>query len=219
MITYCFFRRLGRTGAYASSSIYSRQFCHIFTQFSRSSTPRHLLDSLHLVSYPFIRIYSSFIPLRVVLSRGVHRPVLPGRDKGTYPGCAFNLRPATVTDNHTDPGNQPCVPCSVTALGSHDPDKGGHLYLEDLNIIIRFPSGATIPFSPAFRYNLAKSGILSPSFAQVAFIGGFTTNFVQLAWFLKPSGNCLTEILWHVGSQGGSCSLPHNHWRQTESIQ
>ncbi|EIM86961.1 uncharacterized protein STEHIDRAFT_25628, partial [Stereum hirsutum FP-91666 SS1] len=67
-----------------------------------------------------------------------------------YPGCAFNLRPATVTDNHTDPGNQPCVPCSVTALGSHDPDKGGHLYLEDLNIIIRFPSGATIPFSPTF---------------------------------------------------------------------
>lgn len=66
-----------------------------------------------------------------------------------YPACGFNLGPSTVTEDHTDPGNCPRVPCAVTAIGSFDPEKGGHLVLIDLKLVIRFPPGSTILFSSA----------------------------------------------------------------------
>lgn len=34
--------------------------------------------------------------------------------------------------------------CSVAALGSFDPKRGGHLILWDLKLVIEFPPGATI---------------------------------------------------------------------------
>ncbi|KAK7050378.1 hypothetical protein R3P38DRAFT_2391354, partial [Favolaschia claudopus] len=34
--------------------------------------------------------------------------------------------------------------CSITSLGNFDPDKGGHLIMWDLKLIIRFPPGYTI---------------------------------------------------------------------------
>lgn len=66
-----------------------------------------------------------------------------------YPACGVNLGPSTVTDDHTDPGNCPRVPCQVTSLGPFDPDKGGHLVLVDLKLVIRFPPGSTIVLSSA----------------------------------------------------------------------
>lgn len=66
-----------------------------------------------------------------------------------YPGCAFNLGPKTVSLKHKDPGNIPRVPCAISALGPFDPDKGGHLVLDDLKVVIRFPPGSTILISSA----------------------------------------------------------------------
>lgn len=73
-----------------------------------------------------------------------------------YPACGFNLGPSTVIDEHTDPGNCPRVPCAVTAIGPFDPEKGGHLVLLDLKLVIRFPPGSTILFSSASirHYNI-----------------------------------------------------------------
>lgn len=73
----------------------------------------------------------------------------PFASHSVYPGCTFNLGPQTVTVEHVDPGNKPSVPCAITSLGSYDPDKGGHLYLVDLKLIIRFPPGSTILISSA----------------------------------------------------------------------
>ncbi|KAJ7019274.1 hypothetical protein C8F04DRAFT_1276466 [Mycena alexandri] len=71
----------------------------------------------------------------------------------------FNFGPITVTLPHIDFGNLAWGWCAVTALGNFDPDRGGHLVLWDLKLIIRFPPGSTIllpsaippPFEPQDR--------------------------------------------------------------------
>lgn len=75
------------------------------------------------------------------------KPTFPSHS--VYPGCTFNLGPHTVTKTHIDPGNKPSIPCAITSLGQYDPDKGGHFFLPDLKLIIRFPPGSTILISSA----------------------------------------------------------------------
>ena len=58
--------------------------------------------------------------------------------------ATFNLGPATVSIPHTDANNLPHGWCAVTAFGDFDPDKGGHLILWDLGLVIRFPPGHTV---------------------------------------------------------------------------
>lgn len=66
-----------------------------------------------------------------------------------YPHTAFaastwNFGPSSVSYPHTDNGNVAFGWCAITALGNYDPDRGGHLILWDLGLVIRFPPGATI---------------------------------------------------------------------------
>ncbi|KAJ7038838.1 hypothetical protein C8F04DRAFT_950769 [Mycena alexandri] len=58
--------------------------------------------------------------------------------------ATFNFGPVTVTLPHIDFGNLAWGWCAITALGNFDPDRGGHLVLWDLKLIIRFPPGSTI---------------------------------------------------------------------------
>ncbi|KAJ3819662.1 hypothetical protein F5880DRAFT_1489312, partial [Lentinula raphanica] len=64
--------------------------------------------------------------------------------KTVFPAVSFNLGPQTVTWPHKDFHNLAWGWCSVTALGDFNPDKGGHLVLWDIGLIIRFPPGSTI---------------------------------------------------------------------------
>lgn len=57
---------------------------------------------------------------------------------------AFNFGPATVTAKHRDFANIPFGICSVTALGTFNPKKGGHMILWELKVVIEFPPGSTI---------------------------------------------------------------------------
>ncbi|KAE9391872.1 hypothetical protein BT96DRAFT_1000930 [Gymnopus androsaceus JB14] len=61
-----------------------------------------------------------------------------------FAGCSFNMGPYTVSWPHTDSHNLAFGWCAITALGSFNPDRGGHLILWDLGLIIRFPPGSTI---------------------------------------------------------------------------
>ncbi|KAJ7713791.1 hypothetical protein B0H16DRAFT_1341045 [Mycena metata] len=61
-----------------------------------------------------------------------------------FAAATFNFGPATVTFPHLDFANLAWGWCAVTAFGNFDPDKGGHLILWDLMLIIRFPPSATI---------------------------------------------------------------------------
>ncbi|KAK7447346.1 hypothetical protein VKT23_014056 [Stygiomarasmius scandens] len=58
--------------------------------------------------------------------------------------ATWNFGKQTVCLDHIDYGNLPFGWCSVYSLGSFDPDKGGHLVLWDLKLVIRFPPGSLI---------------------------------------------------------------------------
>lgn len=54
------------------------------------------------------------------------------------------MGPLTSTWPHTDSHNLAFGWCAITALGNFNPDRGGHLILWDLGLVIRFPPGSTI---------------------------------------------------------------------------
>lgn len=58
--------------------------------------------------------------------------------------AAFNLGPATVCDPHRDGANLSFGICSITALGHFDSERGGHLVLEELELVVEFPPGSTV---------------------------------------------------------------------------
>ncbi|KAF5385584.1 hypothetical protein D9757_006770 [Collybiopsis confluens] len=57
-----------------------------------------------------------------------------------------NFGPRSFSPPHIDSDNRADGWCSDTALGSFDPDKGGHLVLWDLKLVIRFPPGSSVLF-------------------------------------------------------------------------
>jgi hypothetical protein len=61
-----------------------------------------------------------------------------------FPSVTYNLGPRTVTYPHLDFLNVAFGWCGITALGSFDYKRGGHLILWDLGLVIEFPPGATI---------------------------------------------------------------------------
>ncbi|KAF7351474.1 hypothetical protein MSAN_01579600 [Mycena sanguinolenta] len=65
-------------------------------------------------------------------------------EKSIFAACTFNFGPRVSTCSHLDFGNLAWGWCAITALGSFDADRGGHLILWDLKMVIRFPAGATI---------------------------------------------------------------------------
>ncbi|KAJ7351494.1 hypothetical protein DFH08DRAFT_694754 [Mycena albidolilacea] len=61
-----------------------------------------------------------------------------------FAACTFNFGPRAVCTSHIDFANLAWGWCAITALGDFDPDRGGHLILWDLRLVIRFPPGSTI---------------------------------------------------------------------------
>jgi hypothetical protein len=61
-----------------------------------------------------------------------------------FAAATLNFGPQTVTFPHLDFANLAWGWCTITALGDFDPNKGGHLILWDLKLIICFPPGSTI---------------------------------------------------------------------------
>ncbi|KAJ7702866.1 hypothetical protein B0H14DRAFT_2648002 [Mycena olivaceomarginata] len=65
-----------------------------------------------------------------------------------FAAATFNFGPRTVTFPHIDFANLAWGWCAITALGNFDPDKGGHLILWDLKLIIRFPRAPPYQYRP-----------------------------------------------------------------------
>lgn len=61
-----------------------------------------------------------------------------------FAACTFNFGPRAITAPHIDFANLSWGWCAITALGNFDPDRGGHLILWDLKLVIRFLPGSTI---------------------------------------------------------------------------
>ena len=75
-----------------------------------------------------------------------------------FPSATYNLGPRTVTYPHLDFLNAAFGWCGITALGSFDYKRGGHLILWDLGLVIKFPPGATI-FIPSAIMSLKRPKI------------------------------------------------------------
>jgi hypothetical protein len=63
---------------------------------------------------------------------------------GVFPCRTFNLGGNAATYPHLDKMNLTQSWCSVTALGTFEPDYGGDLVLWDFGLTIRFPPGSTV---------------------------------------------------------------------------
>ncbi|KAJ7310640.1 hypothetical protein DFH08DRAFT_918250 [Mycena albidolilacea] len=77
-----------------------------------------------------------------------------------FAACTFNFGPRAITCPHLDFANLAWGWCTITALGTFDPDAGGHLILWDLQLVIRFPPGSTV-FIPSAIIRHSNIGILS----------------------------------------------------------
>ncbi|KAJ7177350.1 hypothetical protein C8R43DRAFT_942621 [Mycena crocata] len=64
--------------------------------------------------------------------------------KSVFSCAAFNFGPSVWTYRHRDVLNLPFGWCAIQAAGPFDPEKGGHLVLWDLMLVIEFPPGALI---------------------------------------------------------------------------
>ncbi|KAG6849818.1 hypothetical protein H0H93_004767 [Arthromyces matolae] len=74
-----------------------------------------------------------------------HHPHLHHTFKNSvFPACTFNCGPTTCTRRHVDFNNLPFGLCAITALGDFNPQRGGHLILYGLRLIIEFPPGSTV---------------------------------------------------------------------------
>ncbi|GAW08632.1 hypothetical protein LENED_010703 [Lentinula edodes] len=67
----------------------------------------------------------------------------------SFAATTFNLGPLSYSPPHMDPDNRASSWCADTTMGPFNPDRGGHLVLWDLGLVIRFPSGSTILFPSA----------------------------------------------------------------------
>ncbi|KAH7871100.1 uncharacterized protein C8R40DRAFT_1055208 [Lentinula edodes] len=66
-----------------------------------------------------------------------------------FAATTFNLGPLSFSPPHMDPDNRASSWCADTSMGPFNPDKGGHLVLWDIGLVIRFPPGSTILFPSA----------------------------------------------------------------------
>ncbi|KAF8130506.1 hypothetical protein K438DRAFT_1643685, partial [Mycena galopus ATCC 62051] len=73
-----------------------------------------------------------------------HPDIRPPLSNSVFPTITCNLGPDVVTPEHLDSLNNPYGFCAVTAAGSFDHTKGGHIFMKQLQLACEFPSGLTI---------------------------------------------------------------------------
>ncbi|KDR74188.1 hypothetical protein GALMADRAFT_71350 [Galerina marginata CBS 339.88] len=96
--------------------------------------------------------------------------------KTPWASAALNFGPQTVCFRHADYNNLAFGWCAITALGSYDYKKGGHLVLWDLKLVIEFPPGSMILIpSSAIRHSNTRiqAGEQRYSFTQYSAGGLF----------------------------------------------
>ncbi|KAJ7457411.1 hypothetical protein FB451DRAFT_1047272, partial [Mycena latifolia] len=60
-----------------------------------------------------------------------------------FPAVTFNLGPEAVAFEHLDFHNNPFGWCGITSTGDFNPRTSTHLYLKQLKLVVKFPSGAS----------------------------------------------------------------------------
>lgn len=128
------------------------------------------------------RLYQYYAKtLKTLLEKdaGTHRPF-----KGSvWAAATFNFGPATTCFKHNDTANLPFGWCGITALGTFDPKRGGHLVLWDAHRVVEFPPGSTVlvPSSAVAHSNVPiRRGERRYSFTQ--YTSGAIFRWVELGF-------------------------------------
>ncbi|KAJ7055502.1 hypothetical protein C8F01DRAFT_1211582 [Mycena amicta] len=117
-----------------------------------------------------------------------------------FAACTWNFV-TTVCAPHVDFGNLAWGWCAITALGRFNPNRGGHLILWDLRLVIRFPPGSTIFIPSALLLHSnspIQAGETRSSFVQYS-AGGLFRQKVLVEALNNPH---LTNILTNILSMG-----------------
>ncbi|KAJ7085996.1 hypothetical protein B0H15DRAFT_782264, partial [Mycena belliarum] len=108
------------------------------------------------------------------------------RALSVFATATFNFGPCTATYPHIDFGNLAWGWCAITALGPFDPDRGGHLILWDLKLVVRFPPGSTVLIPSAIlRHSNVK---IQPGERRYSF-----TQYTPAGIFRWVYNDCRTE--------------------------
>jgi hypothetical protein len=137
------------------------------------------------------RLYSYYQDTLAALTQWSPEPMERLFPKTAFAAASINFGPQTVSYPHRDFANLSWGWCAITALGSYDPDHGGHLVLWDLKYVIRFPPGATI-LIPSAMIKHSNTSIKADetrySFAQYS-SGGL---------FRWVDNGCMSDTAWHA---------------------
>jgi hypothetical protein len=98
--------------------------------------------------------------------------------KSVFASVSFNLGERSCCIPHTDQGNIARGWCSITPVGSFNPDDGGHLIFWDLGIAVRFPAGATILIPSALLVHSNATMASGDRMCMVQFTCGELDHFV-----------------------------------------
>ena len=126
------------------------------------------------------RFFKDFVPrLHAYFVETINKLVdwCPSKIRRNYEGTAFtsitiNFGPRMVSLPHRDWANLSWGWCSISPLGDFDPEKGGHLVLWDLRLVIQFPPGSSITI-PSDSNIPISSGEMRYSIAQYSASGLF----------------------------------------------
>ncbi|KAL1724983.1 hypothetical protein EV714DRAFT_288170 [Schizophyllum commune] len=92
----------------------------------------------------------------------------------------INFGPQTVCYRHRDFGNLSFGWCAITALGSFNPNRGGHLVLWECGLVIRFPPGSTILIPSAIiTHSNTKIGRRETRYSVTQYTAGAIFRWVQ----------------------------------------
>ncbi|KAJ7038749.1 hypothetical protein C8F04DRAFT_950910, partial [Mycena alexandri] len=105
-------------------------------------------------------VFTAFAPAAYHLARELTTsllkddPTLTPPFPGVFTTATFGVGPRIVGDVQ-HPGAAPWCWIALTALGSFDPERGGHIIFWDLGRVLQFPPGATILMPSLLRYTIA----------------------------------------------------------------
>ncbi len=105
---------------------------------------------------------------------------------GVFPTATFNVGGKVITVLHVDSMNLSYGFIAVTSLGNFDPQKGGHIILETLSLVIEFPPGSTIVFpSSIIRHGNVSIAEYESRYSFTQFIPGGLFRYVDYDFSLK----------------------------------
>ncbi|KAL1749847.1 hypothetical protein FB107DRAFT_294861 [Schizophyllum commune] len=100
--------------------------------------------------------------------------------KSVWSCLTINFGPRTVSIAHRDFGNLSHGFCAITALGRYNFDRGGHLIVRELRLVIRFPAGSSIIIPSAlFTHHNTDIGAEETRYSVTQYTSGAIFRFVE----------------------------------------